>query len=77
MRTSPLRAAILLSLLGGCTTVNSETGACPPLKAYPATDQARAAEELAGLPAGSGLAGLITDYGIARDQIRACRGGGS
>jgi len=35
--------------------------------------QARAADELDLLPEGSAIAEMLADYGVMRDQARACR----
>ncbi|WP_371410718.1 hypothetical protein [Tabrizicola sp. TH137] len=34
--------------------------------------RARAAEELAGLPEGSVIVEMLSDYAVMRDQARAC-----
>jgi hypothetical protein len=34
--------------------------------------QVRAAEELAGLPEGSMIVEMLSDYDVMRDQARAC-----
>lgn len=68
--------AIVTSLLSGCATVGSETGittVCPPIVEYNQEFQARAAEELASLPYGSAIAGMLSDYNITRNEVRACR----
>ena len=68
--------AIATSLLSGCATVGSDRvahGTCPPVVAYSREFQARAAEELALLPEGSVIMGLISDYAVMREQARACR----
>ena len=61
-----------LAFLSACATVVSDT--CPTLFDYSETEQARAADELDVLPEGSALAVLIGDYGVVRNEIRACRG---
>ena len=48
--------------------------ACPPVVGYAAELQARAAAEVDALPAGSAVAGLLSDYAVMRDQVRACSG---
>lgn len=58
--------------LTACATVVSET--CPTLFDYSVEQQTRAAEELEALPEGSALAELIGDYGVVRNEIRACMG---
>lgn len=67
--------AITMSLLSGCATVRSEEGwlaACPPVVEYGREFQTRAAEELELLPERSVVAEMIADYGVMRDQARAC-----
>lgn len=67
--------AIATSLLCGCATVTSEGRAvriCPPVVDYSREFQTRAAEELAGLPAGSMIVEMLSDYAVMRDQARAC-----
>jgi len=61
--------------LTGCATVSSEDGrlaTCPPVVEYGWEFQARAAEELAGLPEGSMIVEMLSDYAVMRDQARAC-----
>ena len=73
-----LRLAVLViatSLLTGCATAGFEAGgeaACPPVVEYSREFQARAAEELAMLPEGSIIAEMLADYGVMREQARAC-----
>jgi len=67
--------AIATSLLSGCATVSSEVGGqgtCPPVVEYRREFQARAAEEMALLPEGSAIIEMLSDYGVMRDQARAC-----
>ena len=67
--------AIVTSLLSGCATVRSEDGrlaTCPPVVEYGREFQARAADELALLPEGSAIAEMLADYGVMREQARAC-----
>jgi hypothetical protein len=62
-------------LLGGCGTAGSDrpgSVACPPVVGYAAELQAQAAAEVGALPAGSAVAGLLSDYAVMRDQARAC-----
>jgi hypothetical protein len=54
--SSRLRAAVLViaaSLLAGCAAESSDGAPCPPVVAYSREFLARAADELASLPAGS------------------------
>jgi hypothetical protein len=70
--------AIAMSLLGGCGTAGSDwptATTCPPVVGYGAEVQARAAAEVTGLPQGSAVADLLSDYGVMRDQARACDAG--
>jgi hypothetical protein len=65
--------AIVTSLLGGCGTAGSDRPtamACPPVVGYGEL-QAQAAAEVGGLPAGSAVAGRLSDYAVMRDQARA------
>lgn len=60
--------------LTGCATGGSETSApCPPVVKYTAADQTRAADEVAALPEGAVIVRMLSDYGVLRDQARACR----
>ncbi len=61
-----LIAAVLLS---GCEMVASE--GCPRLPSYSPDVQARAADELEALPAGSVLSVFMGDYAIMREELRA------
>ncbi|MBZ0130462.1 MAG: hypothetical protein K8F59_15260 [Rhodobacteraceae bacterium] len=66
---------IVTSLLTGCAMAGFEAvgaGACPPVVAYDAGFQARAADELASLPDGSVVVEMMGDYAVMRDQARAC-----
>ena len=71
-----LRLAVLViatSLLTGCATVSSDgsgLGACPPVVEYSRAFQVRAAEELALLPEGSAVVGMLADYAVMREQVR-------
>lgn len=67
--------AIATSLLTACATGVSEpriATVCPPVVKYTREFQARAAEELGMLPDGSAIAEMLADYGVMRDQARAC-----
>ena len=65
-------ALIGLACLSACATVVSDT--CPTLFDYSEAEQARAADELDALPEGSALERLVGDYGVVRNEIRACKG---
>ena len=70
--------AIAASLLGGCGMAGSDRPTamvCPPVVGYAAELQARASAEVDALPAGSAVAGLLSDYAVMRDQARACDAG--
>ncbi|TVR78609.1 MAG: hypothetical protein EA405_14160 [Rhodospirillales bacterium] len=79
-RCSTRRLAVLAtaaSFLSGCATVGSDlriVTVCPPVVEYSREVQARAAEELDGLPDGSAIAEMLSDYAVMREQARACRG---
>lgn len=67
--------ALATTWLSGCATGVSEVGslgACPPVVEYSPEFQARAAEELALLPEDSAIVGMISDYAVMREQVRAC-----
>lgn len=76
-----LRLVVLViatSFLSGCATVTSDGRAvrtCPPVVDYSREFQARAAEELFLLPEGSGIAEMLADYSVMREQARICNGG--
>jgi hypothetical protein len=57
-------------LLAGCAPAGSS---CPPVVAYDAATLSRVADELDRLGADSATARLIADYGVLREQVRACR----
>ncbi len=67
--------AIATIWLSGCATVSSDelgSVSCPPVVEYSREVQTRAAEELELLPERSVVAEMIADYGVMRDQARAC-----
>lgn len=45
---------------------------CPPVVDYTAADQARAADEVEGLPEDAMVVRMLSDYAVMRDQARAC-----
>jgi hypothetical protein len=59
-------------LLTGCATDRSDGAPCPPVFAYSREFLARAADELASLPADSAIEQMLADYQVMRDQARAC-----
>lgn len=64
------------SWLTGCATEGFEAGGlatCPPVVEYSREVQARAAEEMALLPEGSAVVGMMADYTVLREQARICR----
>lgn len=64
---------IVMIFLTGCARVASDHAACPPVVAYPAAFQHRAAAEVEALPTGSALETMLADYHVMRRQARACR----
>lgn len=72
----PPAAAPLIAMLWltGCVMGGSEgQGPCPPVVDYSPVEQARAAEEVDALPEGAMVVRMLSDYGVLRDQSRACR----
>ena len=71
MRLASIVATV--ALLTGCATGASDVrpAMCGWLVAYTPAMQARAADELNALPAGSALRVLVDDYGELRARIRA------
>ncbi len=65
--------AATLSLTACATAGSSPSAVCPSLVPYSAEEQARAADELAALPAAAELGRLMGDYAALRAEIRACR----
>ncbi len=58
-----------MALNAGCATAPSDP-ACLAVVPYSRADQARAADELAALPADAVLRRFVADYGELRAQIR-------
>jgi len=72
----PPAAALMIAVLWltGCATAGSDPRApCPPVVAYSAADQVRAAGEVEALPEGAMLVRMLADYAVLRDQARACK----
>jgi hypothetical protein len=46
---------------------------CPLVVDYTSAEQARAADEVEGLPEGAVIVRMLSDYAVLRDQARACR----
>ena len=65
--------ATVTIFLTGCARVASDHTACPPVVAYPAAFQDRAAAEVEALPTGSALETMLADYHVLRRQAAACR----
>jgi hypothetical protein len=61
-------------LLAGCATERSDGSPCAPVVAYSQDFLARAADELALLPAGSAIEKMLADYQVMHDQARVCAG---
>ena len=74
------RLAVLVigtSWLTGCATAGFEAGGvatCPQVVEYSRVLQASAAEELALLPEGAAVVGMMGDYVVMREQARVCAG---
>lgn len=67
--------AIATISLSGCATGVSKSrvvATCPPVVVYSREFQARAADELDLLPKESAIAEMLADYGVMREQARAC-----
>lgn len=73
--TPPAAALLIVMLwLNACAMAGSDTRApCPPVVEYSAADQDRAAEEVETLPEGAIIFTMLGDYGVLRDQARACQ----
>ena len=70
--TRRISLAILLPWLTSCGVAISS---CPPIVAYTPAEQAQAADELDASAARGAvmLPRMMGDYGVLRDQVRACR----
>jgi hypothetical protein len=68
-------ALALAAIAAACSglTAPPTPSLCPEPEQYSADQEARAARDLLGLPAGSILAEMIADYGRERAELRACR----
>lgn len=67
--------AIVTISLTACGATGSDVSAfrvCPPVIDYGADFREQAAGELASLPEGSAIAGMLADYAVMREQARAC-----
>lgn len=67
----PTLGLIGLLLLSACATEGFD---CPSIKDYSAKEQDQVADALAAEPEGSVLARWIADYGVMRNETRACKG---
>jgi hypothetical protein len=67
-RTAAL--AMATSLLAACAPASSS---CPPAVFYDRATLIQVATELERLGPDSATARLIADYGVLREQVRACR----
>ena len=68
----PLLPLIGIALLSGCVWATSEP-VCPTFFDYPPEVQAQLADEIEALPPGSATERFIADYGVVRNEIRACQ----
>jgi len=53
--------------------VPTSAAICPPVVDYSRAVQMQAAGELALLPDGSVIVGMMSDYAVMREQARGCR----
>lgn len=74
LRPGLIALATVTTLLSACARVGSDHRACPPVVAYPAEMQARAAAEIEALPPGAVLESMLADYHVLRRQAEACQG---
>jgi len=68
--------ALIAMILAACSTKASfDPGGtdCPPVKTYSKARQKDLKAELVALPPQSVIPGIIADYKVLRDQVRACR----
>ena len=71
----PAVALVTLMLwLGACAMGGSDMtlSVCPPVMAYSQAELDRAADEIEGLPKEAILTGMLSDYAVLREQVRAC-----
>ena len=61
--------------LSGCVTAGSEGGdrVCPPVVEYGSTEQNEAASEVDGLSEDAVIVQMLSDYGVMREQVQACK----
>lgn len=72
--TPPVAAPLIAMLsLSACAMGGSDVQTtCPPVVEYSQADLVRAADEVEELPEGAVLTGMLADYGVLREQVRAC-----
>lgn len=73
MKRLLLPLAIAALSASGCATAPSDASVCPRPVAYTPEFQARLANEIDALPAGSAIETAILDYQRERDMLRAAR----
>lgn len=74
--STPPPAALLIAMLWltGCAMGAFETRApFPPVVDYTSAELSRAADEVEGLPEGTVIVRMLSEYAVLRDQARACR----
>jgi hypothetical protein len=65
--------ALAVSLLTACAGVNSNpAAACPPIKEYDRKFQNRLADEIEAAPLNAAFPVVVQDYGVLREQLKAC-----
>ena len=65
---------IAMLWLSACGMAGSDTGVpCPPVVDYTSIEQAHAADEVNTLPEDALVVRMLSDYGVLRDQARACQ----
>lgn len=72
----PLAVLVIgASWLIGCAVADSDAppSACPAVVEYSRAEQARVADEMAGLPEGGVITEWLADYAVLRAQARACQ----
>ena len=65
-------ALALATPLSACAP-GASSSSCPVVKPYTPAEQSALATALDALPGDSPLRGAIDDYGVLRDQARACK----
>jgi len=67
----PLIALAMLAFLTSCAQGVSEN--CPAIATYSDVEEAQVDHDLALLPPDSLIRDFIKDYGVLRNEVRACR----